>query len=169
MHQNPYQPPSGAASFQANIPTSAGLYEFGPYENAIIEKLAGRIRWWGGLSLAFGSLILLGVLITGISAGAAVMSMQGAVGLLVIGGTIAICVPIVLRFFVTGRLYLRSGTAFREVVQTQGNDVAHVLSALEKMGRAFRIEFWITIVGYGLMLTAIAVLFTVASIAESQI
>jgi hypothetical protein len=162
MNHNPYQPPAAAAGFQSQIPTGAGHYEFTDYENLIIDKLAGRVRWWGGLSLVFGAFALLAVLGGGLAAGAALMQLEGAVGLLVIGGALAISIPVVLIYVVTGSLYLGSGKALRDVVHSQGSDVPHMLTALQKMGRAFKIELWVSILGYAFMILAIGGVFIVA-------
>jgi hypothetical protein len=156
MNHNPYQPPA-AAGFgpQSAVPTGAGDYEFSQYENQVIERLGGRIKWWGMLSIAFGSLAVLGVLGFGLTIGAVASSANGPVGLLFIGGAIVIAIPIVLVYLVTGGLYVGSGKAFKEVVRTQGNDVEHILNALQKMGKAFYIEILMTVLAFGLAIVGV--------------
>jgi uncharacterized membrane protein YhaH (DUF805 family) len=157
MHQNPYQPPSSPAQFQ-NVPTSAGFYEFNSMENMTISKLAGRVRWWGMFSVTIGGLALLGLVGGGLTIGAAAMTQDGAVGGLIMAGTLVVAIPLILIYIVTGSLYLGSGRALNSVVHTQGNDVEHMLQALQKMGKAFRIEFWITLLAYIVMIVGIAVI-----------
>jgi len=53
--------------------------------------------------------------------------------------------------------FFRSGKAFKSVVDTQGNDVAHLLQALDRVGTAFQIRLIVTLVGVVLMLVALVV------------
>jgi hypothetical protein len=125
---------------------STGFYEFGHADNAVLEKTGSRARWWGILSLVggvFGLLLALlfvfGILLTGatskLGAGAGIISaaILGFVG------------PISLVYLVVGRLYMGAGSALVAVVETQGNDVEHLMQALDKMARAFRLEVIMTI------------------------
>jgi hypothetical protein len=57
---------------------------------------------------------------------------------------------------VVGISFLGVGNSLKAVVQTQGNDVAHMMQALEKMGGAFLVQIICAIAGF--VLTVIAML-----------
>jgi hypothetical protein len=167
MNYNPYAAPNPGAQQPQGQPAFVGSdYEFSHAENVVIDRLAGRLRWWGGLSLAFGVFALLGVVGGGLAMGAMLAQMEAAAGLAVFGGALVIAVPIVVIYVVTGMLYMGSGKAFRDVVNTQGNDIEYVMTAIGKMGKALRIEFWVSIIAYLFMGLAIFGLVVVAAMVQ---
>ncbi len=147
---NPYQPPGADLGVpMSGDALSDGRYEFSEYENTIIARTAKFSRAWGIIA------VILGVLLT-------IMMLLGAVGSVAMSGEMddaaaAILLPIMavvmlgpIAFvnLITGWYYLSSGRAFQEVVETEGNDVEHLMAALNKVAGAFKIEVIILIIAF---------------------
>ena len=110
-----------------------GAYEFNETENAVIDKTAGRAKLWGIISTVVGAMQLLA------SCGAfANPSLAGQLP----GGIIAL---------VVGIAFIGVGNSLKSVVQTQGNDLAHMMQALEKLGGAFLVQIIATVIGIVLL------------------
>lgn len=116
-------------------PHATPAYEFSQEEEAKIARLAWRVRVWGIVALAFGILgiggfALVWFLIVGPSSlhgGFLLTSFVAMAPVLVINALIAF-------------LYIGAGRALRRVVDTQNEDVPHLLDGLARLGGAFRIE-----------------------------
>jgi hypothetical protein len=106
-----------------------GNYEFTEAENAIIDKTASRAKTWGIISIVIGSLQLLASLGSVFN-----KSLLGQAP----GGIVAL---------VVGITFLGAGTSLKSVVQTQGNDIPHMMMALQKLGSAFFVQIIATILG----------------------
>ena len=119
--------------------------ELGPAENAVIATTAGRARTWGTVAVVVGALATFGLigafaamelLIAASSSG-----FPASVPRLVLGALI----PAALVHLAVGVLYLRAGGALQEVVDTQGDDVRHLMTALDRLHLTFQIEVGVTI------------------------
>jgi hypothetical protein len=120
-------------------------YEFNEMENTVISGTARYARIWGILSIVAGALVLaLGGIVMAVGAG--VMSALGDKAGYVLGAIGIVLVPTAFVYFAGGILYLRSGGALRNVVETQGNDIALLMDALRSMRLAFMIEAITTMV-----------------------
>lgn len=97
-----------------------GGYEFGPGENGVIASTAAKAKIWGIVSIVMGGLQILYGLYGLLFNGAAIPYAFTGVANLVVGGS-----------------FLGAGGALRSVVDTQGNDVAHLMTGLRKMGTSF--------------------------------
>jgi hypothetical protein len=51
---------------------------------------------------------------------------------------------------ITGRYYIASGRSLQDVVETSGNDVAHLMTALDTVAGAFRLEVIFIVVAFAL-------------------
>jgi len=142
VQQNPYQPPVADAPPAAEPSLSDGQYEFGHYENAAIDKVAGRARIWGMISLITGVLCLIGAI--GVALFGAKMPAEVSKILLPIA--LAVLLPMGIVYLVRGKLYMDSGAELKQVVATQGNDVELMMRGINKMAGAFRIETIMTVV-----------------------
>lgn len=121
-------------------------YEFSDYENQTIKSTAKFARIWGVISIVSGVLLL--VLAFGIMALAAGMvAALGAKGLST-GALMASLGPLGLVNIVCGVFYLQSGGALHNVVDTQGQDVPLLMSAMQTLSRAFMIETIATILAF---------------------
>ncbi len=125
--QMPGQPPPGADQ----APLSSGGYEFQAEEDVSIERAGASATVWAMCAVV--GAVLLGTL-------AFVQfyldNVRGAI----------LVLPLFLVCAVAGWLYLGAGRALKEVVETQGNDVEHLMRALDRMAKAFRYEVIATVV-----------------------
>lgn len=115
---NPYAQP-GQAPGAMPPGYGFGQYEFNEMENAIIAKTAGRAKVWGIVSIIFGSLYVLSALFFFLSPALLINLAPG------IGG------------IVVGVAFVGVANSLQAVVQTQGNDVEHMMMAVQKLGGAF--------------------------------
>ena len=111
-----------------------GNYEFNEYENTIIDKAAGRMKLWGTISTVIGALQLL-----------------GSCGMFV-DAKYATNLPAGIVAIVVGVTFMGAGNSLKSVVTTQGNDLMHLMQALQKMSTAFLIEMICAIIGFVLTL-----------------
>lgn len=143
--QNPYQPPGTIEAGPAGHPgVGQSQYEFDEVENYTIARAAKFAKVWGIFALIIGALLLIAII------GALVMSRDIAwemgVDPTMVMGIIAGLSPLAIVNLIIGGLYIASGSALRAVVDTAGNDVPLMMSGLNRLGNAFRIEAIVTIV-----------------------
>lgn len=101
-------------------------YEFTPAQDAIIGKAATWARWLGIVMFIEAGLQLVNINLIGV----------------VIHGAI-------------GYFFWKGGTSLQSVVDTQGHDIAHLMSALEQVGHALLIRLILLAVLAGLMLLVV--------------
>lgn len=135
FQQNPYGAPQGAPGMMGGA-GAYGSYEFNDNENSIIDKTAGRAKLWGIISITIGALEC--------------MASCGAVA----SPGLATNLPTGIVAIVVGVSFLGVGNSLKQVVQTQGNDLMHMMQALQKMGGAFMVQIICAIVGFVLMMLA---------------
>jgi hypothetical protein len=147
FQQNPY----AAGGAPGQMGGSYGNYEFNDMENSVIDKTAGRAKLWGIISTTIGALQCLA------SCGA--VANPGMASYLP-SGIIAI---------VIGVTFIGVGNSLKMVVQTQGNDLMHMMQALQKMGSAFMIQIVCAIIGFVLavLIFMLAAFVLVAAAASS--
>jgi hypothetical protein len=149
--QNPYGAPQGMSGAPGMMSGSYGSYEFNEMENSIIDKTAGRAKLWGVISTTIGALQCLA------SCGA------------VANPTMATNLPSGIIAVVVGITFMGVGSSLKMVVQTQGNDLMHMMQALQKMGSAFMVQIICTIVGFVLAVLIFMLLaFVLVAAAASQ-
>ena len=106
-----------------NPGTSVGSgYEFTTAENGIISKLAKRLRIAGILQAVVGVLMLLGF-------ASRTVALRAASPVLTFG----VDLPIAAATIAAGVMMALAAPPFVSVVQTQGQDVEHVMSACGKL------------------------------------
>ena len=118
-----------------NGPGQAQGYEFAPHENVRIAKLAKRTRRWGIVALILSLL--------GMAAFALVWFVVVGSGAISGGWVIAAFIamaPVLLVNGVIAFLYMGAGKSLQAVVDTQHEDVPHLLDAMGRLSGAFRIE-----------------------------
>lgn len=104
-------------------------YEFGPHENAVIDRVGSRATFWGIVLIIIGTLLCLATIqvVTG--------NFSGILNL-----------PMGIVVIVVGVKFLGAGKSFKDVVHTQGNDISNLLRALDNLGSALLIQIIMTIV-----------------------
>ncbi len=120
MTQPKQQAASGAAS-----------YEFSAEEGRTIGKTAAYARWWGVLSMAIAS----------------VQITIGIVALREMGPGV-VQLPTGIAQAVVGVVFIQAAGSLREVVQTEGSDVAHMMNALRALGVAFLVQILTVAAGF---------------------
>lgn len=125
----PYGQPGYPQGGYAPPPPAGGAYEFSQVENATIGRLASRAKTWGICSIVIGLILMvLGVVV--------MIAAPAEVGLPV-GGVLSVAA---LQPVVSGGFYMAAGGAFKNVVDSQGNDVPHMMDAMKKLTNAMRVE-----------------------------
>ena len=148
MGPNPYAAPGAPMGAYQGY----GQYEFNDMENQIIDKTAGRAKLWGWISAVIGACQLLG----------------GTCGSLANAG-FAMYVPYGIVMLIVGITFIGVGNSLRMVVQTQGNDIAHMMQAMQKLGSAFFIQSIAFIVVLVLaVLISVLVFFVLVAAAASR-
>jgi hypothetical protein len=129
-----------------------GNYEFNQLENSVIDKCAARAKLWGWISAVLGGCQILG----------------GGCGSLS-SAMLALYVPYGIVFLIVGITFIGVGNSLRYVVTTQGNDVGHMMTALQKLGSAFLIQSitFLVFVILGLFVGFLAFFLLVAAAATS--
>lgn len=117
----------------------AGSHEFGPEENAVIGNAAKWIGYWSWIAILSGVLTGLGALVSEDPIGSVIM------------GTI---------YVIVGAYFRGAAASMDEVVSTAGNDVAHLMTALDKLSAAFKVMVLLVFIGVVLALL-VAVLLAV--------
>lgn len=148
---NPYGAPQGAPPAMMGMTPQYGNYEFNDYENSIIEKTADRAKLWGIISTTIGAL-----------------QVVGSCGMFASPG-LATYLPAGIVAIVVGVTFMGAGNSLKAVVTTQGNDLMHLMQAMQKMSSAFIIEIICAIVGFVLAVIGILlVMFVFVAVAASQ-
>ncbi|HWB80023.1 MAG TPA: hypothetical protein VG755_33895 [Nannocystaceae bacterium] len=104
-------------------------YEFGEAENRTITKTYTRARAWGVISVLLGALQVW----MGLSAG----YIPGIIA--AIGGVVNVVVGVVL---------LGAAAGFERVVKSRGNDVTHMMAALDRLALAFGISIGVAVLAF---------------------
>ena len=123
---SPHQPASVGAAYpgQAPVPTPhASAFEFGPEHDSVIARTASRMQAFGVISVVVGALQVLGSLAT------------IAASIVALGQTAAGVVSVFVGVF-----FLRGAERLRAVVKTSGDDVGHLMRALQSVGHAFLVQ-----------------------------
>lgn len=145
---DPYVPPKAGEPplGSPEAATSGGPYEFTEQENVTIARAAKLARLWGVLALVLGGAMLLMMVggVFGTVALGATMDEPAAVVILALV-VAALTAPMAFVFLATGRGYIASGRAFDQVVKTTGSDVPLLMTALDQLARAFRVEMMVLI------------------------
>jgi hypothetical protein len=126
-------------------------------ENLTIENVAKYARLWGICSLITGVLVLIMAIVVTIAAGAvaaaSVASSHGSSSSplsspAAMGAIGVALIPSALVSIIGGFFYLKSGTALRSVVETQGDDIRLLTEAVRSLSTAFKIEAIAMAVGF---------------------
>ena len=148
---NPYGAPQGGPPQMMGMTPQYGNYEFNEYENSIIDKTASRAKLWGIISTTIGAL-----------------QVVGSCGMFASPG-LATYLPAGIVAIVVGVTFIGAGNSLKSVVTTQGNDLMHLMQAMQKLSTAFIIEIICVIVGFVLaILAAVLIMFVFVAAAASQ-
>lgn len=96
-------------------------YEFTQQENYVIGATAKRAKWWGWISL------VVGVFMTLVAFAAFTQGAEAGLNALLQG------VPPVI----VGVFFIKTAKALQLVVDTEGDDISHMMMAVKSSGSAF--------------------------------
>jgi hypothetical protein len=116
-------------------------YEFGPGENQLLRGLAGAMRFVAVFQTIVGALLLV----------LAVFSLLWGHFGEALGYGIESCLGLVL-----AGLLLGAAGRFRQVVETQGADIPHLMGALEQLRKFFNLQRVLLIIALVLLGVALA-------------
>jgi uncharacterized membrane protein YvbJ len=123
---------------QCNSPLPAGGYEFTEEQNRVIGSLASSMGWVSAILVIFGLLQLV--------VGIAKVSK---------GGIAAIVQAVVL--LVMAWLTHKASKEFREITTSEGNDMGHLMDALEALRKLYRIQVILIVVAVAVVFLAIVI------------
>lgn len=112
-------------------PPTAASHEFGPSENAVIGRAATWIGYWSWIAILSGVLTGVGAFVSDDPIGSVIM------------GTI---------YVIVGAYFRGAATSMKDVVSTAGNDVAHLMTALDRLSSAFKVMVLLVFIGVVLAL-----------------
>ena len=115
-------------------PPRVDAHEFGPHENQVIGQAGKWIGYWSWIAILSGGLMAVGSL----------LNAEGRVGGLVMGAV----------YVFVGTYFRGAAAAMKDAVSTEGNDVAHLMTALDKLSSAFKVMVLLVFVGVVLGLVA---------------
>lgn len=114
---------------------NAAQYEFTPAQNEIL----GRAARWTGL---FAWIMIVGSVLMAL---AAIFSGEG---------TSIVALIMAAVYFLIGLTFRGAAVSMNQVVRTEGNDMDHLMTAVDKLGSAFKIVGIVFLLG--VVLTAVA-------------
>lgn len=112
----------GASAHQTTAPRAGRKgYEFSLEQNEVIASLATNMNIVGVISI-LGGILLLGAGVIQLAKGGVAALIQGALALVV------------------GMLTVQAASAFRKIVDTRGDDIGHLMSALGSLRSLYRLQ-----------------------------
>jgi len=130
--------------------SQSGRYEFTPAQNEILKKAAT----WTGLFAWI---------------------MMGSAGLMAVGGVLTAeassigALIVAAIYFIIGLSFRGAVTSLKAVVQTEGNDIEHLMGAIDKLGSAFKVMGIVFLLGVILFVVSTVAIWTwMSSVAASS-
>ena len=117
-----------------------------------IGDVAKYSRLWGICSLISGVLVLIMGIVVTVAAGALAAATHATDGPMsnpaALGAIGVALIPTALVSIIGGFFYLKSGSALRSVVETQGDDIRLMMDAIRSLTTALKIEAIAMAVGF---------------------
>ncbi|MBI3005606.1 MAG: hypothetical protein HYY49_09360 [Ignavibacteriales bacterium] len=109
--------------------TAATGYEFTDAQNMTFGVLASRMKFLGILNMVFA--VCIGLF--------AILALFSSPLTIVVSG------PQVAMFIVLGLWMMNASSSFRMIVETHGQDISHLMTAMESLRKLYNLQFWLTI------------------------
>ena len=116
----------------------AKTYEFTNEQNMTLRNLSKRMKAVGVFLLIGGGLTIL-----------------SGVQEMMFGGNIVFSAATGTIYILMGIWTFKAGNSFAQVVQTEGNDVAHLMKANSSLLNLYNLQFWLFIIALVLIVLAI--------------
>ena len=117
---------------------SDGHYEFTPAQNTVLGKSATWIGLFAWIMIGSSAIMAIGGFLS---------IDEGSIGALIAAGV----------YFAIGMNFRSSSTSMKAVVQTEGNDIDHLMAALDSLGSAFKFMGILFLVGVLLVAGALVI------------
>ncbi len=104
-------------------------YEFTDAQNMTFSVLASRMKFLGILNMVFA--VFIGLF--------AILALFGSPLTIVVSG------PQVAMLVVLGLWMMNASSSFRMIVDTHGQDISHLMTAMEALRKLYNLQFWLTI------------------------
>ena len=111
-------------------PAAQPGYEFNEAQNMTFGVLASRMKFLGILNLVFA--VLIGLF--------SVYALFNDSPL-----TIVVAGPQVAMLVVLGLWMMNASSSFRMIVETRGQDITHLMTAMDALRKLYNLQFWLTI------------------------
>jgi hypothetical protein len=137
--------------------TSADHYEFTPEQERVVSRLGNSLRWTSAPMISLGLLVVIELLMYAIW-----LWRRGEFDNLQLAALPLFLLGIAIMLVGIGAWVGRAGNSFRQIAQTRGNDMAHLMSALSHLDKV-----WGVIAGFVkalILLTFLTILFNVIHI-----
>ena len=118
--------------------SSAAQYEFTTPQNEVLAKAA---RW---ITLFAWTMILSGLIM---ALGGVLSADEGSIGALIAAAV----------YFLIGMNFRSSAAAMNEVVKTEGNDIDHLVTAVDELADAFQIMGILILVGVTMVAASLVI------------
>jgi hypothetical protein len=122
----------------ASVGTSG--YEFTPAQNMTIQVLGQRMKFIGILNMVFAGFMTIG----------------GVIVLFKFPIQAIVAFAEVALFAFMGLWNYKGAASFKMIVETSGNDIAHLMNALEDLRKIYNLQYWLMIIV--LVLVAIGII-----------
>ena len=109
-------------------------YEFTQQENSVIGTTANRAKWWGWISL------VLGVILTLVAFASFTQGVEAGLDALLQG------VPSVI----VGAIFIKTARSLQLVVDTEGDDIIHMMTAVKSLGSAFLVQLIVVALAFAI-------------------
>jgi hypothetical protein len=128
---------------------SAGHYEFSAQQNRVLRKAATWTRLFAWIMMISAGLMAIGGILTGEAS---------SIGALIVAAV----------YFLVGFTFRGAAVSMSAVVQTAGNDIEHLMAALEKLGSAFKVMSILFLIGVILFVAVtVSIWYYMASLATA--
>ena len=102
-------------------------YEFNNTQNQLIRELSQKMRFVSYFLIGLGIVVAIGGLVA---------IARGGLGNIIYG-----IIQIVIGFWTN-----KAASAFKQIVNTQGNDIENLMSALGELRKLYTLQYWLLIV-----------------------
>jgi hypothetical protein len=127
----------------ADTTQTGGNFEFTSNDNEVFRAIASVMKFVGVVGVVFGVLEAISGLANGVT----------VVGLLTVGQGVAMIA-------IGGWLASAAGS-FRDIAETQGNDIGYLMLAMSKLRSVYTLQAWM--IGIAIVLTTISIIMKLRS------
>jgi hypothetical protein len=131
--------PQGSTTGSEGLPPRSAStgegYEFSARENDVLDKLAERMHFVGLFGLAIGILVI-------------VAGVFGHRPFAIVSGAF---------YALFGIWTHRASVSFREVVNTKGDDVRHLMHAIEDLRKLYTVQYWMCMIALAIAVGLVAI------------